>query len=191
MNSFSSGAYPAYFIRSVLSLCALLAAAATAQQRHDDHEHGDEFEQHGVHEHGKVTFNVALAGQQLVVELDVPAANVIGFEHVPRTDAEKARVRDRAAWLHAGKGLIALPAAAACRFQESKLEAPQWKEGQSHADYQVRLTYRCDQPQRLEWLQLSLLADLQDVHEARVNLAMLSRQSSEIVKSAATRVQLQ
>ncbi len=74
MSPFLPGAYPALRLRSMLWLCALFAAAATAQQHHDDHDHGDEFEQHGVHEHGKVTFNVALDGRQLLVELDAPAS---------------------------------------------------------------------------------------------------------------------
>jgi hypothetical protein len=192
MNSFLSGTSPVRVIRSVLMLCTLVATTAAAQQRPDDHDHdhGDEFEQHGVHEHGKVTLNVALDGQQLIVELDAPADNVIGFEHAPRTDAEKAKVRDQAAWLQAGKGLIAFSTSAACRFQESKLEAPQWKEGESHADYEVRLTYHCDQPQKLEWLQLSLLGGLHEVLEARVNLVTAARQGSEVVKSAGTRVKL-
>lgn len=178
----------------VLAGLTVFAVSASAQQVHDDHDHdhdhGDEFEQHGVHEHGNVTFNVALEGQQLIVELDAPADNVVGFEHAPRTDAEKARIRDQAAWLQAGKELIAFSPAAACRFQEAKLDAPEWKEGESHAEYEVRLTYRCDQPQRLEWLQLSLLSGLQEVHEARVNLVTPSRQGSETVKSADTRVKL-
>lgn len=187
MSLFSLGAYPAAFLRSVLLPCALVATGAMA---HDDHDHGGEFEQHGVHEHGKVTFNVALEGQELVVELDAPAANVIGFEHAPRTEAEKAKVRDRATWLQAGQELITFPVAAACRFREAKLEAPQWQEAESHADYELRLTYRCDRPQRLEWLQLSLLGGLQEVHEARVNLLTPSRQGSETVKSAETRIKL-
>lgn len=189
-RSFRFGPVPIPSIRSILLLSVMAAASASAQQAHDDHDHDHEFEQHGVHEHGKVTFNVALEGKLLVVELDAPADNVIGFEHAPRTDAEKAKVRDQAAWLQAGKGLIAFPAAAACRFQEAKLDAPTWKEGETHADYEVRLTYQCDQPQRLEWLQLSLLGGLHEVHEARVNLVTPARQGSETVKSADARVRL-
>ncbi|MGC4028479.1 MAG: DUF2796 domain-containing protein [Steroidobacteraceae bacterium] len=194
MKSVSSGAYPAPFLRSIVLLCALVATGAAAQQDQGDHEHDhdhDAFEQHGVHEHGKVTFNVALEGQQLVIEFDAPAANVIGFEHAPRTDAEKIKVRDQAAWLQAGRDLVTFAPAAGCRFQESKLEAPEWKPGQSHADYEVRLTYRCDQPRRLDWLQLSMLEKLQEVHEARVNLLTPARQGSETVKSADARVKLQ
>mgnify|MGYP001336650609 CR=1 FL=1 len=192
MSSYSSGAYPVASTGLAVLLCSLAATSATAQQRLDDHDHGhgDAFEQHGVHEHGKVTFNVALEGQQLVVELDAPADNVIGFEHAPRTDAEKARIHDQGAWLQAGNGLISFPAAAACRFQASRLDAPQWKAGESHADYEVRLTYHCDQPKRLEWLQLNLLAGLQEVREARVNVVTPSRQGSETVKSPDARVKL-
>lgn len=194
MHSHSSAPVPVISIRSILLLAVLAATSTSAQQRHDDHDHerdhGEEFEQHRVHEHGKVTFNVALDGQQLVVELDAPAANVIGFEHAPRTDAEKDRVRDQASWLQSGKALVSFPAAAACRFREMRLDAPSWQQGDTHADYEVRLTYRCDQPQRLDWLQLSLLAGLQGVHEARVNLVTPARQASDTITSAHTRVRL-
>ena len=44
----------------------------------------EEFEQHHAHEHGKVTLNVAIDESTLVVELDAPAINVVGFEHAPR-----------------------------------------------------------------------------------------------------------
>ena len=183
---------PGSFIRSGICCCALFALSATAQQpgKGQDHEHGAEFEQHGVHEHGKVTFNVAVEGQRLVVELDAPADNVIGFEHAPRTQSEQARARDQAAWLQAGKGLVTFPAEAQCRFQGASLQVPQWKTGDVHADYEVRLTYECSQPGQLSWLRLNLLDGLHDVREARVNLVTPSRQASEVVRSADTRVKL-
>lgn len=181
---FQSGRWS--MVAALLSAACAQAASGAAQHEHDH----DEFEQHGAHEHGKVTFNIALDGQRLVVELDSPADSVIGFEHAPRTDAEKAKVRDQSAWLKAGRNLIGLPPAAGCRFVESKVEAPEFKQDDSHADYEVSLTYHCEQPQRLEWLQLSLLSGLHGVQEARVNLATPSRQSSETVKSADARVRL-
>jgi uncharacterized protein DUF2796 len=193
MNTHSSRSIRAHSLRLGFWAFVLVAVNVSAQERHGDHgdAHGSDFAQHGVHEHGKLTFNVALEGQQLVVELDAPAENVLGFEHAPRTDAEKTKVRDRAAWLRSGAGLIALPPAAACRFHSAKLEAPQWQEGKSHADYEVELSYRCDQPLKLAWLQLSLLGGLQGVREARVNLVTPVRQASETVTSAETRVRLQ
>jgi hypothetical protein len=148
-----------------------------------------EFEQH-VHEHGKVTFNVALEDQTLTIELDSPADNVIGFEHPPRTQAQRTAVRDMAAWLQSGRGLFAFSPAAACRFTAAELHAPQWNDQDKHADYEARFTYRCAQPGELKWMQLRLLPKLHAVQEAHVNLLTATRQASETVKGADERVRL-
>ncbi|HEY0340420.1 MAG TPA: DUF2796 domain-containing protein, partial [Steroidobacteraceae bacterium] len=66
--------------------------------------HADEFEQHPPHEHGKVTINAALDGNELVIEIDSPAINVIGFEHEPRTESERAAVNVAASLLQNGRG---------------------------------------------------------------------------------------
>ncbi len=52
---------------------------------------GEEFEQHHAHEHGKVTLNVAVDAAALLVELDAPAVNVVGFEHSPPDACRSAR----------------------------------------------------------------------------------------------------
>ena len=49
--------------------------------------------EHGPHEHGHGTLDVALEGEELVIELRMPGVNVVGFEHAPGTDAEREAVR--------------------------------------------------------------------------------------------------
>ena len=50
----------------------------------------EELEQHPPHEHGKVTINAALEGNQLVIEFDSPAINVVGFEHEQGAGSQEA-----------------------------------------------------------------------------------------------------
>lgn len=184
------GQYSSLLTRILIGISLLAFAGSSISHEEEEHEHDhDEFEQHGAHEHGKVTLNVALDGRRLSIELHAPADNVIGFEHAPKTDAEKAALREKSAWLQAGKGLFAFPVEAACRFRTTELEIPQWNDG-SHADLEVRVTYECAQPQRLDWLQVSLLSSLKSVSEARVNVLTTTRQGSDTVKSASTRVRL-
>lgn len=187
MNSLVRGLCPHAGAGTAVLLVAMAGSVSAAQEY--VHEH-DGFEQHGAHEHGVLTFNVALEGGQLFIEFEAPADNVLGFEHAPRTEAEKAAVHEAAAWLKSGRELFAFPPAAACRWQATELDEPEWQSGGRHADYEARFSYQCGEPQRLDWLQLALLGKLREVHEARVNVLTPSRQASDNVKSAGARVRL-
>jgi hypothetical protein len=178
-------------------LASILALGVTATPA----AHAEEFEQHAAHEHGKITINAALEKQELSIELDAPADNVVGFEHAPRTEAEKTAVREAATLLKSAQGLFGFPPAAKCRLTASEVRAPHWESETSpateeeaghehHADYEARFTYRCEAPQALTWFEPWLLAKLRSVHEARINLITAGGQRSQVVTQAHERVAL-
>ncbi|WP_373959037.1 DUF2796 domain-containing protein [Vibrio gigantis] len=49
----------------------------------------EEFRSHGAHVHGQVEVNIAQDGQELLVEVTAPGADVVGFEHAPETAEQK------------------------------------------------------------------------------------------------------
>jgi hypothetical protein len=161
----------------------------------------EEFEQHHPHEHGKVTINAALDGNQLVIELDSPAVNVVGFEHEPRNDDERAAVSAAAELLGNGRGLFTLPKEARCQFEKAEIKAPQWETtddvpGQpetpgQHADYEARFTYQCWSPGHLTWLEPALLDKLHNIIEARLNIATPRGQQSEVATSGRAHIAIQ
>jgi hypothetical protein len=167
------------------------------------HAHADEFEQHHAHEHGKVTLNVAIDASTFVVELDAPAVNVVGFEHAPRTPEERAAAQQASQFIQAGRGLLGLPPAAACRFSGTEFTEPHWEPpagadehskdsgSEEHADYEARFTYHCGHPEALNWFEPWLLAKLLNVTEARINLITLNGQHSESVTDSRKRISLQ
>ena len=55
----------------------------------------EEFRSHEAHVHGKVEVNIAQDGQDLLVEVTAPGADVVGFEHAPET-AEQKKVFEQA-----------------------------------------------------------------------------------------------
>ncbi|MEZ9791994.1 DUF2796 domain-containing protein [Vibrio splendidus] len=55
----------------------------------------EEFRSHEAHVHGKVEVNIAQDGQELLVEVTAPGADVVGFEHAPET-AEQKKVFEQA-----------------------------------------------------------------------------------------------
>jgi hypothetical protein len=168
---------------------------------------GDGFEQHHAHEHGKVTLNIAIDSATLSMELDAPAANVVGFEHAPRTSAERAAASNASAFIRGGRSLIGVPPAAGCHFINTEFTEPKWEPDnepatatakssggeihEAHADYEARFSFRCDHPDQLAWFEPWLLLKLMNVTEARVNLLTPTGQRTETVTSPRTRIRLQ
>ncbi|WP_347902262.1 DUF2796 domain-containing protein [Pseudomonas purpurea] len=104
-----------------LPFALLPLAAAQAAEVHDhDHEHGSL----GAHEHGVGRLNAALDGQTLELELESPAMNLVGFEHVASSAEDKAKVAATRAQLEKPLVLFNLPTAAQCVISQQELESP-------------------------------------------------------------------
>ena len=97
-------------MKTTFSLIALLAAAPAL---------AEESRQLGTHEHGVGLMNMAIDGDVLAIELNVPGADIVGFEHAATAEADRAAVERALAVLADPTNLIALPAAAACRMDEA------------------------------------------------------------------------
>ena len=59
------------------------------------------------HQHGVGQLNVAIQGDHVEIELETPGADIVGFEHPPRTAEQKKAVQDAATTLR--NGSLALP----------------------------------------------------------------------------------
>ncbi len=74
-------------MRMIQTACVLAAAvastvfSASAQEEH---------RQLGAHVHGHGHLNIAIEGKTVSMELEVPGADVVGFEHEPSTPDQKA-----------------------------------------------------------------------------------------------------
>jgi hypothetical protein len=79
----------------------------------------EEYRHHEAHVHGVAHLNMALEGNNLYIELTSPAANIVGFEHHPRTQEQKAAVKEAIKKLEAGENLFALPSGAGGRLVKS------------------------------------------------------------------------
>ncbi|OIN13976.1 DUF2796 domain-containing protein [Oceanisphaera psychrotolerans] len=90
----------------------------------------------GVHEHGFGRLSLALDQQQLVLELLVPAADVVGFEHAPTDEAEQAQLTDALKRVQQADTLFHLSEAAACQLNTSRVleEDTDAHELEEHAD---------------------------------------------------------
>lgn len=103
---------------------ALLPLAATQAAEVHDHEHEHEHGSLGAHEHGVGRLNAALDGQTLELELESPAMNLVGFEHIASSAQDKAKVAAARELLEKPLTLFNLPKAAQCAVSQQELESP-------------------------------------------------------------------
>lgn len=86
-----------------LGLTLIAAGFATAQTRELD-----------SHQHGHGTLNIAIEGSALVMELEAPGADIVGFEHAAESAEDRAVVDAAIADLAKPLDLFVLPADAGC-----------------------------------------------------------------------------
>lgn len=76
--------------------------------------HASETRQLGAHEHGTGEFNIVVDGNTVLIELESPGFDIVGFENVAESDAEKAAVENALATLGDASKIVSFPAAAGC-----------------------------------------------------------------------------
>lgn len=175
-----------------LSLAIPVVLAVGAVSGGDQHEHAHEHRQHGSHVHGIGQLNLALEGRQMHLELDSPAANLVGFEHAPSSEADHAALDQAVATLRQGDRLFVFNRAAGCRLTEVEIASdlihgsdPKNKQkgghehhGESHADIQAAYRFECANPAKLEQLGVELFEAFRGTERLNVQFVIGNRQGS-------------
>jgi len=75
------------------------------------------------HVHGEAELFIAVEGKKVLIEMESPADNFLGFEHEPRTDKQKALVTKTNALLQSHSNLITLNGGG-CKQVDAFIESP-------------------------------------------------------------------
>ena len=137
--------------RPIFFSCCLAAALALPAFAHEP----------GAHVHGVGKLQVVLDSNTLTLSLDSPLANLVGFEHVPQNEQQKAAVRAMADKLNQAAVLFAPTPAAQCQVASVRLAAPVLapaSKRDGHADLDADFVFRCLQPAALRDIEVRLFA---------------------------------
>lgn len=81
----------------------------------------EEHRELGPHEHGVGRLNIAIEGKRISMELEVPGADIVGFEHAASTKEQEAAVSKAKTTLEGALKVFELPAEAKCKLAEVKV----------------------------------------------------------------------
>lgn len=116
---------------------------------HESHQHVGEH--HGAHMHGVGHLNVAVDGPQVMIYLQTPAADVVGFEHAPTNAEERLALSTAHSTLNAAAELFHFVGADCSVVAGSGVEVPvseqSGNKAAAYSDIVAEYTFVCaDEP---------------------------------------------
>ena len=152
--------------------CIAAMLIACGSQAGEMHSH----RQQTGHVHGSAALNLVTDGAVIHIELISPAANLVGFEHAPASEAEHAARKNALSTLENADRLFRFNKSAKCRTEQVEFgpgsTPPAQPTGQEahrhhaadddenadkgHADITAIYRFSCDAPGRLETLHVGL-----------------------------------
>lgn len=150
------------------TLCSGVAVAQEHQHQHEDHQH--QHEEHGSHTHGQAVLTFVLEGNEAELAFATPTANVVGFEHQAKDDAQRQLV-DKMIADFTSATWFKFDAEANCTVTGTDISSDLTAERTTtpqHADLNANYTLVCQNPARLQALTLDLASIATGVEKVSV-----------------------
>ena len=170
---------------TIAALC-LMASGGAAQAE----------ERRGLdaHEHGRSTLNIAIEGERVLMELEAPGMDIVGFEHAASSDADKAAIERAEETLADPLKLFVMPAGARCTIETADLaladddhdehdehaegDEHAEEEGERHTEFHAEYTLGCANPEALDTIRFAFFEEFAGAEEVEVNLVTEQGQTS-------------
>jgi len=145
-----------------------------------------------AYQHGAARLAVTLDGGALEIVLEGPADSFLGFEHAPRTDAQRQTVARVEQQLRQPAQLFTPAADGACQAQaprvEIKLPSPGSRE--THSEVEAAWRWQCAQPAALAHVEVGLFKAFPRLKELRAQVVTPRGQTAAVLKPGAPRLKL-
>lgn len=143
----------------------------------------------GRHEHGSTTLGIAVEGQSLVIEIDGPVGNFIGFEQRPANEQQKQELARVLNVLRDGAALFLAPPGAQCRLQSAAVSPPDYG-ADGHADLEAFWEFRCGSPAALTWIETKIFTAFPGTERLATSVVTAAGQKAVVLTPGTTRVLL-
>ena len=99
-----------------------------------------------AHEHGHAKLEVIFDGTTIKTNLEVPASNIIGFEHSTKSSEEKKTIEDAKELLKKPSAIISSP-----NCQQKSQLVKLLQEESSHSEFEIQIELECSKvPNEIE-----------------------------------------
>lgn len=131
-----------------------------------------------AHVHGLVRLDVVVEANSVSVLLAAPLDSLLGFEHKPRTDAQKKAAEALLKQMNQASSLIRPEASAACIATKVNIESevlqstkPARAKDEGHADFNASFEFICEQPDKLRSIEIDFFDSFKRIQKIEVRVA--------------------
>ena len=147
------------------------------------------------HEHGVARLDVAAESRGVSLLLEAPLDSLVGFEHEPRTDAERQQVDLALSRLRAGAALFRIDSAAGCAMKSMNLQSAALGLGgekvkDGHAEVEAAYEFGCTDGGRAGFVEANLFEFFPRLQRVEVQAATRRGQMKATLVRPVTRVPL-
>lgn len=164
--------------------------------------HAQERREAGPHQHGHGTLNIAIEAARVSMELEVPGNDIVGFEHIAKTEVQRAAMNKAKSQLGAPLSLFRLPANAGCTVREATVKvesggkedakAGQTRDGHDHdhSEFHAEYAFECGTIANLTSIEFPYFSMFKGAEELEVNIITPKGQTRFEVRRDKPRLEL-
>jgi len=142
------------------------------------------------HEHGHSILNLIAENDQLYIEFESPAVNIIGFEHSAETDDQQAAIDAAKARLVEFASLFEVSAESNCKLMKQSADWVLHAEVDDHAEFHASYQLNCDIA-KLKSINLPIFDHFPGIEEIEAQVLLSSKQLAFELDSQNRIIQLQ
>ena len=148
-----------------------------------------------THVHGVARLDIAVEAARLIVQMESPLDNLLGFERAPRTDAERRQADALVAQLKTADAMFKIDPAAQCTLAHVELASAALKLGSpdpsedGHADIDASFEFHCAEATKAAYIDVGLF-EASRMQQIEVQVATPRGQFKRDLKRPAYRILL-
>jgi hypothetical protein len=110
--------------------------------------------EHAGHSHGQGQLELVVQGGAVKANFEIPMESLLGFEHLPKTPAQKKAMADLQAAVTQPDYVLGLPKTAACELKSVQAQPDMFLGKKStHSDLDLSIEFTCSQPAELKQIE--------------------------------------
>ena len=140
--------------------------------------------EHAGHSHGQGQLELVVQGGAVKANFEIPMESLLGFEHLPKTPAQKKAMADLQAAVTQPDYVLGLPKTAACELKSVQAQSDMFLGKKStHSDLDLSIEFTCSQPAELKQIEFPIFKKHPRLKSLKVDMLTPKGQGATTVKT--------